>query len=155
MNLSKTYPLSEGQIKMVVAMYFGQRVFCWNKGSYSNKKGGPEERLDVITERIIKTYLPDGRLYLIPLSALSREDAVEIWKIEGFTGPRMGMKLYVSKDGELKIKFGDYNAPVHQQTFHYLVQKGYAVPLFFGVNHPNNGKNAKQLGLAIYKKTKQ
>ncbi len=33
--------------------------------------------------------------------------------------------------------------------FSFLISKGYAVPLFFGVGHPANGKTAVELGLAI------
>jgi hypothetical protein len=33
--------------------------------------------------------------------------------------------------------------------YQYLIQQGYAVPLFYGVGHPMNGKTAIELGLAL------
>lgn len=33
--------------------------------------------------------------------------------------------------------------------FQHLIQKGYAVPLFIAPNHPDNGKTAIEMGLAI------
>lgn len=33
--------------------------------------------------------------------------------------------------------------------FQFLIQQGYAIPLFYGVGHSLNGKNAIEIGLAI------
>jgi hypothetical protein len=43
----------------------------------------------------------------------------------------------------------------YSQTFQQLIIWGYAVPLFFGVNHWPNGKTAIELGIAVDKTTLQ
>jgi hypothetical protein len=39
--------------------------------------------------------------------------------------------------------------------YQYLIQQGYAVPLFFGINHWANGKTAIELEIAVDKTTLQ
>lgn len=41
--------------------------------------------------------------------------------------------------------------PLTIYAYQYLIFKGYAVPLWFGVNHWANGKTAIELGIAIDK----
>ncbi|MES2620205.1 MAG: hypothetical protein V4615_05065 [Bacteroidota bacterium] len=89
------------------------------------------------------------KLVLIPLSSITDEDAIEVAKIHGsysFDGRTFkvrGFKDWLNSGGNIR-----YN------MYQYLIQQGYAVPLFIAPNHPANGKTAIELGLAI-EKTKE
>jgi len=50
-------------------------------------------------------------------------------------------------------KYGK-NRDVSFEIYQYLVQQGYAVPLFFGLNNCANRKTAIELGIAIDKTQK-
>lgn len=110
---------------------------------------------------VANQFVSNFQLLLTPLSAISDEDACSVAEISGFR-----------RDSPSLLKFGKeivtmiiYNATdfhsfwmsfdTHLVIFiyQYLIQKGYAVPLFMEPRHPDNGKTAIELGLAIDKST--
>jgi hypothetical protein len=112
---------------------------------------------------------------LTPLSAISDEDAIELAFKGGLAKGYEIFKVYSKApdtwvcvktrrkyfDDELKFNEDGYKYEEVYVTFYdlkawqfqYLIQKGYAVPLFIEPNHPLNGKTAIELGLAIDKTT--
>lgn len=117
-------------------------------------------------------YNPEGviEIVLTSLEYITDEDAVQVakmlyctgeWRVVGrvengtvilFDDSKRNM-AYLYTD----LSFGgadheaDYfNLPaVHS----YLISKGYAVPLWFGIDHWANGKTAIELGIAVEKET--
>jgi hypothetical protein len=100
----------------------------------------------------------DVIMELKDLSQISDEDAVEVAKIV------QGENFYDSwmKDGGLVFHgkrfiqrtFNREDNPMQYtlhgiQIFQFLISRGYAVPLWFGIDHPCNGMTAITLGLAI------
>ncbi|MES2428268.1 MAG: hypothetical protein V4560_14910 [Bacteroidota bacterium] len=89
-----------------------------------------------------RTYLNKDdqcNLLLSPLSKITDEHKNDVCKI---TGRDAGMFK-----NEWIFRFTN-NAKVLQ----YLISKGYAVPLWFGIDHWANGKTAIELGIAIENK---
>ena len=66
---------------------------------------------------------------------------------EGFLTIRWdGSAFFTDEENENKEYVSATNF-IHQ----FLIQRGYAVPLFIDVDHPDNGKTAIELGIAISK----
>lgn len=109
-----------------------------------------------------RSHIPDFdcKLLLTPLDKISDEDAemtARVLKIKS--------DEYLAKSGEdwnrIKvvkrwIETGRYMGEEFLDIFayQYLISKGYAVPLWFGVEHWANGKTAIELGIAIDKTLK-
>lgn len=92
----------------------------------------------------------DCKLLLTPLSAISDEDAIEAAKIirgEGNWHICVGIEII----GRMYKTSMDRATGRYIQLHQFLIQRGYAVPLFIEPNHPLNGKTAIKLGLAIDK----
>lgn len=139
--------LTNEEIARVFAMYYG----C---GITHNKN----YTIEVINSymffsEIILKY----KLLLTPLSAITDEHAIEVGKMEI---PEGGLE-YLSHDKKT-ITFGRYGNDgwmneyvffddINNFQHQYLIQQGYAVPLWFGVNHWANGKTAIELEIAIDK----
>ena len=81
-------------------------------------------------------YKPEEiKLLLTSLSNIKDKDAVDIGRILGWPDPDAeDWKSHILKNYELGI----CPSQVHQ----YLISKYYAVPLFFGTDHPCNGLTA-------------
>jgi len=79
-----------------------------------------------------------AKLILTPLSKITDEHAMACWEIENYMCSEQDIpyvsNLFKEMSGNL---------------FQYLIQQGYAVPLFFTPNHWANGKTAIELGIAI------
>lgn len=120
------------------------------------------------------------QLLLTPLSAIIDEHALQIAKITnilpyGWDGPNghytinkldhpntgievkcnsysvrimINASVYFYDDSRPNLAMSISSAPL---VYQYLIQQGYAVPLFFGVDHWANGKTAIELGIAIEK----
>lgn len=90
------------------------------------------------------------KLLLTPLSAISDEDAIEVAKMWGSLLKDEFKPDYVRRVVKLhSVQIGKWLESWNM--FQYFISKGYAVPLFFGINHPANGKTAIELGIAIDK----
>jgi|ERR1700733_1996626 len=121
-----------------------------------------------------KTWFYDRKLLLTPLDQISDEDAIEVAKIitspdwrtdgkipavhriddnilintQGYKMVRItngGLLMYKDKDGV------DCYTDKAFFAYQYLIEKGYAVPLWFEIDHWANGKTAIELGIAISK----
>lgn len=92
------------------------------------------------------------KLLLKPLSSISDEDAVEVARLANYLKLKTKMAA-IGRDviNSLIGKTHTYHYSQPFAIFQYLISKGYAVPLFFGVNHWANGKNAFELNIAIEK----
>lgn len=121
----------------------------------------------------------NAKLLLTPLSKISDEDAIEVAKVvTRYSGKAIAMR-YKNSSGAISVILSDrhdkgspytrldifkdlsmqwigkdleevdyFNLPfVHQ----YLISQGYAVPLFFALNHWANNKTAIELEIAIDK----
>lgn len=93
----------------------------------------------------------DFKLLLTPLSKISDEDAIEVAKFH-YGRDTTWRRETLIEDGKRFVKDISWlTASVAIEVFQYLISKGYAVPLFFGVGHWANGKTAIELGIAIEK----
>jgi len=86
------------------------------------------------------------KLYLTSLSKITDEHALDVAKINGI---RTENPLLVGKSISYWLKIQGENRDCTIEIFQYLIQKGYAVPLFFGINHWANAKTPIELGIAI------
>lgn len=125
--------------------------FC-NVGSHINHIGGYRNNYTAV------------KLLLKSLSNISDEDAVEVAKF-AFTEVVNHYQLieigkdyinYIFLGGSLSNRrsqdVDQFDVNHNFQIYQYLISKGYAVPLFFGVNHWANGKTLIELGHAIENK---
>lgn len=103
-------------------------------------------------------------MLLTPLSAISDEHAEEVAKMLPISMPNSKGEFlhlngleYCNRNGinvtnwvkkQLSVLVKD-----NYQVREYLMQKGYAVPLFIAPGHPDNSKTAIELGLAIDRTT--
>lgn len=106
--------------------------------------------------------LDDCKLLLTPLSGISDEDAIAIANVRGKRGGSWACNMAKDEDerqyniqrGKKRLQgLWEYETSFDASYYiiQYLIQKGYAVPLFIEVGHPDNGKDAIQLGIAIDK----
>ena len=79
------------------------------------------------------------KLKLCPLSKISDEDAIEVANLEALN----------TRDLDLIKMAIDYRSVFNYKSHHFLVSKGYAVPLYFSPGHWANAKTAIELGIAI------
>lgn len=94
------------------------------------------------------------KLILTPLTKITDEHAIELAKMK--CGRKEIIHFYSKRElielaKEEWIESSTVNLYGQPNQFQYLIQQGYAVPLFFGVNHWANGKTAIELGIAIEK----
>lgn len=85
-----------------------------------------------------------AKLLLKPLSAITDEDAIEVAKLD--------LNIPTAETGKFIVDRINRLGGGDNYTIQYLISKGYAVPLFFGVNHWANGKTAIELGIALTNK---
>jgi hypothetical protein len=139
--------LTNNEIAKVFAMYLGTDVRIGFRQGWNAQ---PIERLDIYNISDERTL--EGELLLTPLSKITDEHAIEVTKIEEpveLTGTKTaGTNRTVGYGKSLVI---NCISCLHWKTYQYLIQQGYAVPLFFGLNHSCNGKDAIELGVAIDK----
>lgn len=94
------------------------------------------------------------KLLLTPLSDITDEHAIEVGKIIGyrFDKSRPGVYQRAVEDSR-KIATNVYSLVRGSESiisiYLYLISKGYAVPLWFGIDHWANGMTAIELKIAI------
>lgn len=96
-------------------------------------------------------FFKEVQIILIPLSSISDEHAIEVARMWHGTLPKDETALSEYGKSIVGIWEDSLPAAIHQ----YLIQQGYAVPLFFGLNHWASGKTAIELEIAIDKTTIQ
>jgi hypothetical protein len=101
------------------------------------------------------------QLLLTPLSKISDEDAIEVAKLDNFptkkeTPDPISIEKtkhgFIAKSSLYEQEYKQHGLMNYRQH-QYLISKGYAVPIYFSPNHPLNGKNPIELGIAIDKTT--
>lgn len=167
----------------IFAMYIGQNVRTESDRKAEKKlnqlTGVTNGRAELTKSNFPYTQEVDFskvKLLLIPLQDITDEDAVQVMQLE-YTHVLNGyetLKIERNDKGRITINFRwkhldskrnlddgySYSSwatnfsTISKEEFQYLIQKGYAVPLFFGVNHWTNGKTAIDLGIAINKNSK-
>lgn len=153
--------LTNEEIARVFAMYLGCDFWLCD-----NLEGNPviEKVTSVVISEIEKgDWLgrddrPGELLLLTPLELISDEDAAEVSEVffpdgniyDYLHGMATGKAIVNSIKANRQTNTFYRHARVHD-GFEYLKLKGYAVPLFFGINHWANGKTAIELGIAIKK----
>jgi hypothetical protein len=100
------------------------------------------------------------KLLLTPLEKISDEHAVEVADFVFTKSVKENERLRIGKnfidytyldrglshyDSE---ELNEFDTNHNRMIFQYLISKGYAVPLWFGIDHWANGKTAIQLGIA-------
>lgn len=97
---------------------------------------------------------------LLSLKNISDEHAIEVAKILGveYAKEPFGSDKHFDKEGLIQFvqeiftnAYCDAVACNAIKLFQYLQSLGYDVPLYFGLDNPNNGKTAIELGIAIEK----
>lgn len=157
--------LTEAQIRRIHCLYYGCDAILNEKADLLDKasmnpqlKEWVKERYS--TEQVFKMEdiavgmygVEFVKLILKPLSAISDADAIDIAKMYG------GVRCHID-DGFIQVIDKDNYVPKYllfsvdfpNQFSQFLIQRGYAVPLFIEPGHPDNGKTAIELGLAIAK----
>jgi hypothetical protein len=144
---------------------------------YTPRKFTVREMIPEIEEQVTEfegKYLYKYKLLLKDLSQISDEDAVEVakifrsdiyWghisvepsciKISGVLGGIDHCTLTIWNDMDFDFSWFE-GTPATQPDNNYsyklrefLKSRGYAVPLWFGIDHPCNGMTALELGLGI------
>jgi len=173
-----THNITNEQVARVFAMYLGCEIRYGENEEASTLESiatsgliGDENR----DERGEGWYdQSDCKLLLTPLHAISDEDAIEVSKLfwrgsatneeRKYLG-RMAVGFHFENyswdyengfdTAKNRKRISEIGFIAATRIYQYLIQKSYAVPLFFEPGHPDNGKDAIQLGLAIDKtKTK-
>lgn len=141
--------LTTEQKARVFAQYIGQPVQLISSGEKENVIGFWNTNELMLSGGF--TPIADVRIILKSLSAITDEDAIEVAKLwaiwadcaddlRGFVIDRVKWVMFSGNKPQ-----GDMPWIVRE----YLIQKGYALPLFIAPDHPCNGMDAIQLGLAI------
>lgn len=148
--------LTTDQIARILTMYMPCEAIVAKSPSYPNPAAGILNYIDLRDNSVsISTeegyYLcdPKGcRIYLTPVTAISDEHIVELAKISGWD-----IEEVIRMPNSYKKVTQSYlrSESLHYRGYLFLVYHGYAVPLFFDVSHPDNGKTAIELGIAIDK----
>ena len=163
------------QVASIFSPYIGQHVLMW--GEENNKESG--YRTFLLTRVGIGTcsgyfneddkYICSKEMYSVtnfilklkPVAKISREDALELWRVVSpkGSGVSTGIIAFGSAKNEDpsamdQLKVYDVTTDIPQYMLEradvrkFLTDRGYAPPVFIDVGHPLNGKTAIELGLA-------
>jgi hypothetical protein len=92
------------------------------------------------------------KLLLTPLERITDEDAVQMSIIQYPTFDYSeSTPVGMVKWGRWCVKQCIKRLEFPYQLYQFLISRGYAVPLWFGVDHWANGKTAIELGIAVEK----
>ncbi len=144
--------LTNDEIARVFAMYIGLSE-CTD--SRYNNRGLLETvtRTGNIALEVGNTYshtnISNCKLLLTTLDKISDEHAIEIKNLLDVSNAVWEIDEYTTKD--IANWLLGKRLYMYSHCFQLLVLNGYAVPLFFGLNHWANGKTAIELGIAIDK----
>lgn len=151
--------LTPAEIAGVFALYYNCQVIVTNKryingGFIGTLKGISYENPLVLHPEHSDGYenQEDCKLLLIPLELITDENAVVIAKICDPSGNLKGMSVNeLIQWGRWRVNTAlkDKNFPHY--LYQYLILKEYAVPLWFGMNHSLNDRDAITLGIATDK----
>jgi hypothetical protein len=120
------------------AKVFALHLFCQYK-SGENVFTLTPDRMAILFEK--KQLYKQAKLLLTPLDWISEAHSMQVVLIMDGCFKYWGSEL--AARGKYLLK-----NDLSWETRDYLASQGYAVPLFFGVDHPLNGKTAIELQLA-------
>ncbi len=139
--------LTNEEIAKVFAMYLGAEV-VYTRGNYSDRFY--YTLVDMFNNSICsanseRSSFQNCQLLLTILSGITDEHAIEVGKI-------WNISTVTNHDiSDIKEYFIEYGIPQNIELYQYLISKGYAVPLWFGIDHWANGKTAIELNIAVEK----
>lgn len=150
--------LMNEEIARVYAMYVPTKIINGIDGDHTERQLSYSNIYTYAYTRVGKP-----KILLLPLSGIRDEHAIQIADILNLRQDFGKSPLQNEFDRKkwargLMTMVKEYDHFMGESlrlvnAFQYLIQEGYAVPLFFGVNHWANGKTAIELGLAIDKTT--
>lgn len=165
--------LTNEEIARVFAMYLGQKAILSIDDIPDFLTSVDIYNMTVDFTSDFNQSVEEIKVLLTPLSKITDEHAIEVVDILFPTNTLTainGKAQYVGKTTVLfhlcNVGFSDENEHntsssreiiLEIQPFYvinareYLIQKGYDLPTFFGINHWANGKTAIELGIAIDK----
>lgn len=141
--------LTNQEIAKVFAMYIGCALYIRPYGTIHKAKLS-----GVLPDKIFAqadgdkapsfyyTEKCECKLLLKTSYSITDEDAIQVAKFQGWI---------INEDNLKNVSWSLQNEffEIDYTTYQYLISKGYAVPLWFGVDHWANGKTAIELGIAI------
>lgn len=146
-----TVELSNQEVAKVFAMYLGCEILM------EAEQNSSEPNIDTLQSVNISgafwssdqgndegQYFEFCKLLLTPLEKISDEDAIQVAKIN-----TSNSDYWTVEDGRDTV-INDI-AFVNYEIYQFLISRSYAVPIWLGIDHPANGKDAITLGIAIDK----
>lgn len=143
--------LTNDEIFKVVAMYWGCECSVPKIHSKNNKREISETDRWIQTSWLNTDTEVDIHLLLTPLAKITDEHAIKVAKINGV---RTDNPLLVGKSMIHWLAEKGTNRDVNFEVYQQLILWGYAIPLWFGIDHWANGKTAIELEVAIDKTLK-
>lgn len=168
---AKENQLTNFEIARVFAMYLGnvQRyrkgvhvITDWGIGCFIEDE---EQEYKMVVGKNSFQFI-DRLLLLTPLAGITDEHAIEVAGFVFSETVSLNEKIRIGKNfinyTYLGKALGPYDAQdinefmseQHIEIFQQLFLWGYAVPIYFGINHWANGKTAIELGIAVDKTLK-
>lgn len=140
--------LTPQQILRVFALYIGAQAVYTNTSGYSIERNVDSHTISRIEAGRHELY----KLILRQLSAITDEDAVQVARILDIEPELLGDKdsfVEAFFDQSPGFMIDAYRGAAYFWVAQYLIQRGYSVPVFIESGHPDNGKTAIELGLAV------
>lgn len=140
--------LTREETAKVFAMYYGQMFKHDVYTGIIQNNGSVEHSFDNVM---------DKKIILTDIKNITDEHAVEVAKICGIKPEdieyMVAQLLGFCRNHDIYYWIDLYRITPKESysILQYLISKGYAVPLFFGLDHPCNGKTAIECGVAIEK----
>ena len=149
--------LTNEEIAKVFLMYYNAEIINPRfKGTPLQYKNSMSRWFEASKyEQTKEEFWAERKLVLTPLFAITDEHAIEVTKCCGFNNiswsdkrkRSIGKEIVYAISDNVSISYEVYAFEI-TYVFQYLIQQGYAVPLFFGISHWANGKTAIELGIA-------
>ena len=141
--------LSSEQTKVIIAQYWGQKVAMLNMHA---------ETLHTVNNVLFERFNINMLLALTPLEKMDTVDACQFIRIL-YPDCRMIKGIVISPIKicfKKKLKYSYVSGEIvfskmSPQQFQWCLMMGYAPPLFIGPDHPENGKTAIEMDIAIDK----
>ena len=131
--------LTTDQVKRIFCLYWGQKILMRDLNS---------DRLQKVDAFIFMSYYEDMKLALIPIGKISEDHAKISLQLVG-----LSFKADEFETCSQRLYYELNTRPQYftKELFQQLIIWGYAVPLYFDLGHPANGKTAIALDIAIDK----
>jgi hypothetical protein len=159
--------LTPAEIARVFGLYYDCQVTVTNERYINGEYTGLLKGLSYENPLVLNTsFGSDGyenpndcKLLLTSLERITDEDAVQVAQIyranvRGTDNDRKEL-IRAGREKAMRIQTSFLTSVerVSLPVYQYLISRGYAVPLWFGVDHWANGKTAIELGIAVERGT--